>query len=82
VIQLDLEPAARSDAKLMQPFMQAEVTEALIRRIRHRLPQAGGREKGGSAGALVDKFLSDAPTPSFWKARLEKLRIRIQGQTP
>jgi hypothetical protein len=78
VIQLDWSRPQEA-MRLMQPFLQVEVTEADQAYIIASLKLADGKKV--EAQALVDKFLSDDP-PSFWRARLEKLRIRIQGQTP
>lgn len=78
VIQLDrnqLQEAARR----MQPFMRFEVTEPDQAYIIASLKLADGKK--AEALALVDKFLPGDPPP-FWKARLEKLRIKIQNPNP
>jgi hypothetical protein len=74
MIQLD-RGQPQEAAKLMQPFMQADVTEADQAYVMASLELANGKK--GDAQALVDKFLSGDPNP-FWKAKLEKLKTTIQ----
>jgi tetratricopeptide (TPR) repeat protein len=78
VIQLDRNQPQEA-VRLMRPFMQVEVTEADQAYVIASLKLADGEK--AEAQALVDKFLSNDPTP-FWKARLEKLRMQIQRPTP
>jgi hypothetical protein len=78
VIQLDWDRPQEA-MRLMQPYLQVEVSEADQAYIIASLKLVDGKK--AEAQALVDKFLLDAP-PSFWKARLEKLRAKIQRPTP
>jgi tetratricopeptide (TPR) repeat protein len=78
VIQLDRNQPQEA-VQLMQPFLQVEVTEADQAYVIASLNLADGKK--AEAQALVDKFLSGNPTP-FWKAKLEKLREKIQGPNP
>ena len=78
VIQLERNQPQEA-VRLMQPFLQIEVRDADQAYIMAALKLTDGKK--AEAQALVDKFLSGEPTP-FWKARLEKLRMKIQSQTP
>ena len=78
VIQLDRNQPQEA-RRLMQPFLQIEVTEADQAYVVASLRLVDGKTL--EAQALVDKFLSGEPTP-FWKTRLEKLRQKIQSPTP
>ena len=75
VIQLDRnQPQAA--AQLMQPFMQAEITENDQAYVIASLKLADGEK--AEAQALVDKFSTNQPTP-FWQARFEKLQKKIKA---
>ena len=63
-------------ARLMQPFMQADVTDADQAYIVASLKLIEGQTN--EALALADEFLTNHPPP-FWKIRLEKLKAKTQG---
>ena len=65
--------------RLMQPYLQAEVTDADQAYIMASLKLA--ERKTNEAEALMDEFLTNNPPP-YWKIRLEKLRARTQGRAP
>jgi tetratricopeptide (TPR) repeat protein len=63
-------------AQLMQPFLQAEITEPDHAYIVACIKLADGRK--ADARALADKFPSRDMTP-YWRARFEQLKARIQN---
>jgi hypothetical protein len=73
-IQLDRDRPEEA-AKLMQPFMQVEVSDSDQAYVVASLKLAEG--KTNEARALADKFLTNNPMP-FWKVRLENVRAKIQ----
>jgi hypothetical protein len=73
VIQLD-HGLTNGAAKLMQPYLAADVTEPDHAYIVARLKQVDG--KRDEAQALVDKFGSREMTP-FWRARYAKLKSSL-----
>jgi hypothetical protein len=77
-IQLD-RGQPQEAAKLMQPFMQIPVTDPDQAYVVASLKLAEG--KTNEAQALVDQFVTNNPMP-FWKTRLEKVRAKIERQTP
>lgn len=66
-------------ARLMQPYLQAKVTDADQAYIVASLKLDEG--KTNAARALVDEFLTNKPPP-YWKGQLEKLRTKIRGREP
>ena len=77
-LQLDWDRPQEA-ARLMQPYMQAEVTDVDQAYVVAALKLANG--KTNEAQALVDKFLTNNPPP-FWKIRLEKLQAKIPRPAP
>jgi len=78
VIQLDRDQPQEA-AKLMQPYMEAQISEADHAYIMARLDLANG--KRADAQALVDKFFAADMTP-FWRTRFERLKSELQtGKT-
>jgi hypothetical protein len=78
VIQLDRNQPQEA-ARLMQPFMQVKVTETDQAYVIASLRLADGKK--ATALSLINQFSTNDLTP-FWKARFEKLRVKIQNQTP
>jgi hypothetical protein len=74
VIQLD-QNQPQEAAKLMEPFMQVEVTETDQAYVMAALKLAAGDKAG--ARALLDKFAPPDVAP-FWKSRFDKLRAQLQ----
>jgi hypothetical protein len=75
VIQLDRNQPQEA-ARLMQPYLQAQVSEPDHAYIMARLNLANGRKAG--AQALVDRF-STAEMAPFWRARFEQLKAALQN---
>lgn len=78
VVQLDRNQPQEA-VKLMEPFMQAEVTDCDQAYIVASLDLNQG--KRAEAQALTAKFDSD-DLPPFWKSRFDKLRAKIQTPGP
>ena len=78
VIQLDRNQP-QDAARLMQPYLKAEITEPDHAYIMARLKLADG--KTAEAQALVDKFLPVEMTP-YWKTRFGQLQAKIQNGKP
>ena len=78
IIQLDWNQPQEA-ARLMQPFMQAEITETDQAYVIASLRLADGKK--AEALSLANQFSTNDLTP-FWQARFEKLRAKIQDQTP
>lgn len=78
VVQLD-QNQPQEAAKLMEPFMQAEITECDQAYIVASLDLAGG--KTADAQALVARFGS-GDLPPFWKSRFDKIRAKLQNPNP
>jgi hypothetical protein len=74
VVQLD-QNQPQAAAKLMEPFMQAEITETDQAYVMASLKLAAGKK--AEAQSLVDKFATP-DLPLFWKSRFEKLRAQLQ----
>ena len=74
VVQLD-QNQPQEAAKLMAPFLQAEVTETDQAYVVASLKLAEGNK--AEAQALLDKF-AKPDLALFWKSRFEKLRAQLQ----
>jgi hypothetical protein len=77
-MELDRDQPAEA-ARLMQPYLQAVVTDFDQAYIVASLKLSEG--KTNEALVLTDEFLTNSPPP-FWETRLEKLRAKIQGKNP
>jgi hypothetical protein len=74
VIQLD-QNQPQVATNLMEPFMQAEITETDQAYVMASLKLAAGKK--AEAQALLDKYETPG-LPQFWKSRFEKLRAQLQ----
>jgi tetratricopeptide (TPR) repeat protein len=74
VVQLDLNQP-QMGAKLMEKFMQADITDTDQAYVMASLKQAAGKKD--EALAIVNKF-ETPDIPPFWKSRFEKLRAQLQ----
>jgi len=77
VIDLD-QQQPQAAAQLMQPYLDAEITDPDQAYVIARLKMAGG--KNAEALALANKF-STADTTPYWKKRLEDLKTLLQNPT-
>ncbi|HEU6446974.1 MAG TPA: tetratricopeptide repeat protein [Verrucomicrobiae bacterium] len=75
VIQLDRNRPDEA-SKLMQPYLQAKITEPDQAYIVARLELAEG--KNAEARTIVDNFFSTSMAP-YWKQRFEQLRITLKN---
>ena len=75
VIQLDRNQPQEA-AKLMQPYLEAQISDPDHAYIMARLDLANG--KRAEAQALVDKF-STADMAPFWRTRFERLKAGLQN---
>lgn len=76
VIQLDRDRPQEA-ARLMQPYLQAEITGPEHAYIIARLKLAAGDQAG--AQVLAEKFSSAEMAP-FWRTRFERLKSSLQNQ--
>jgi hypothetical protein len=77
VIDLD-QQQPQAATQLMQPYLDAEVTDPDQAYIMARLKMAGG--KNAEALALANEFSTTNATP-YWKKRLEDLKTKLQNTT-
>jgi tetratricopeptide (TPR) repeat protein len=78
VIQLDANNPQEA-ARLMQPYIQADVTEPDQAYVIASIRLSDGKK--AEAMALMNQFMTNGLTP-FWLARFEKLQSKIQKQQP
>jgi hypothetical protein len=77
---LELDNNQPQDAEhLMQPFAQVEAADFDLAYVRASLDLFEGKK--AAAKMLVDRFDTENLLP-FWKSKFDKLRAKIQNQTP